>query len=81
VLINNAGLGGTSSVLDMTDEQWRQVLDVTLTGTFRCTRAALRRMVAQGHEPWEVANVMVFLASDYAGYMTGEVVSVSGQHP
>ena len=155
VLINNAGLGGTSSVLDMTDEQWLRVLDVTLNGTFRCTRAALRQMVAQGHggavvnnasvlgwraqpgqahyaaakagvmaftrcaaldvaghgirvnavapslaihpflakvtdedllaelagreafgraaEPWEVANVMVFLASDLAGYMTGEV--------
>jgi 3-oxoacyl-[acyl-carrier protein] reductase len=163
VLINNAGLGGTSSVLDMTDEQWLRVLDVTLNGTFRCTRAALRQMVAQGHggavvnnasvlgwraqpgqahyaaakagvmaltrcaaldvaahgirvnavapslamhpflarvtseevlaelvgreafgrsaEPWEVANVMVFLASDYASYLTGEVVSVSSQHP
>ena len=31
-------------------------------------------------EPWEVANVMVFLASDYAGYLTGEVLSVSSQH-
>jgi 3-oxoacyl-[acyl-carrier protein] reductase len=31
-------------------------------------------------EPWEVANVMVFLASDYASYLTGEVVSVSSQH-
>jgi len=163
VLINNAGLGGTSSVLEMTDEQWLRVLDVTLTGTFRCTRAALRQMVAQGHggavvnnasvlgwraqpgqahyaaakagvmaltrcaaldvaahgirvnavapslathpflakvtseqvladlagreafgraaQPWEVANVIVFLASDYASYLTGEVVSVSGQHP
>ena len=163
VLINNAGLGGTSSVLDMADEQWLRVLDVTLNGTFRCTRAALRQMVAQGHggavvnnasvlgwraqpgqahyaaakagvmaltrcaaldvaghgirvnavapslavhpflakvtseevlaelvgreafgrsaEPWEVANVMVFLASDYASYLTGEVVSVSSQHP
>ena len=163
VLINNAGLGGTSSILEMTDEQWLKVLDVTLNGTFRCTRAALRQMVAQGHggavvnnasvlgwraqpgqahyaaakagvmaltrcaaldvaahgirvnavapslamhpflakvtseevlaelvgreafgrsaEPWEVANVMVFLASDYASYLTGEVVSVSSQHP
>jgi 3-oxoacyl-[acyl-carrier protein] reductase len=161
VLINNAGLGGTSSVLDMTDEQWLGVLDVTLNGTFRCTRAALRQMVAQGHggaivnnasvlgwraqalqahyaaakagvmaftrcaaieaaehgvrinavapsiamhaflnrvtseellaelkrreafgraaEVWEVANVIVFLASDLASYMTGEVVSVSSQ--
>ena len=163
VMINNAGLGGTASITEMTDEQWLRVLDVTLNGTFRCTRAALRRMVAQGHggavvnnasvlgwraqpgqahyaaakagvmaltrcaaldvaghgirvnavapslavhpflakvtsedllaelaarepfgraaQPWEVATVMVFLASDYASYMTGEVVSVSAQHP
>ena len=163
VLINNAGLGGTASVLEMTDEQWGKVLDVTLNGTFRCTRAALRVMVGQGHggaivnnasvlgwraqpgqahyaaakagvmaltrcaaldvaahgirvnavapslamhpflakvtseellaelvgreafgrpaEPWEVANVMVFLASDYASYLTGEVIAVSSQHP
>jgi 3-oxoacyl-[acyl-carrier protein] reductase len=163
VMVNNAGLGGTASVLEMTDEQWSRVLDVTLTGTLRGTRAALRQMVAQGGggavvnnasvlgwraqpgqahyaaakagvmaltrcaaldvashgirvnavapslathpflakvtseelladlalreafgraaEPWEVANVIVFLASDYASYLTGEVVSVSSQHP
>jgi len=163
VMINNAGLGGTSPILEMTDEQWLKVLDVTLNGTFRCTRAALRQLVAQGGggavvnnasvlgwraqpgqahyaaakagvmaltrcaaldvaahgirvnavapslaihpflakvtsedllteltarepfgraaEPWEVANVMVFLASDYASYLTGEVLSVSAQHP
>ena len=163
VLVNNAGLGGTSSVLEMTDEQWLRVLDVTLTGTFRCTRAALRQLVAQGRggavvnnasvlgwraqpgqahyaaakagvmaltrcaaldvaehgirvnavapslathpflakvtseellaelagreaigraaEPWEVATVIVFLASDYSSYLTGEVISVSSQHP
>jgi 3-oxoacyl-[acyl-carrier protein] reductase len=162
VMVNNAGLGGTTELVEMADEQWRAVLDVTLDGTFRCTRAALRHMLPRGHgvivnnasvlgwrpqagqahyaaakagvmaltrcaaieaaphgvrvnavspslathpflskvidedvlaeltereafgrgaEPWEVANVIVFLASDYASYMTGEVVSVSSQHP
>jgi 3-oxoacyl-[acyl-carrier protein] reductase len=162
IVVNNAGLGGTANVVDMTDEQWGKVLDVTLNGTFRCMRAALRLLQAQGGgvivnnasvlgwraqagqahyaaakagvmaltrcaaveaaafgvrvnavapslamhenlakvttdellaeltareafgraaEPWEVANVIVFLASDYASYLTGEVISVSSQHP
>jgi 3-oxoacyl-[acyl-carrier protein] reductase len=32
-------------------------------------------------EPWEIATVMIFLASDLSTYMTGEVVAVSSQHP
>jgi 3-oxoacyl-[acyl-carrier protein] reductase len=47
VLMNNAGLGGTKDVVDMTDDEWNVVLDVTLTGTFRCTRAALKHMYAR----------------------------------
>ena len=45
VVVNNAGLGGTANLVDMTDQQWSVVLDVTLNGTFRCTRAALRHML------------------------------------
>jgi 3-oxoacyl-[acyl-carrier protein] reductase len=160
VVVNNAGLGGTAELVDMTDEQWHKVLDVTLTGTMRCLRATLRQMYEQGSgvivnnasvlgwraqagqahyaaakagvmaltrsaaieaaphgvrvnavapslamhpflakvttdelleelaqreafgraaEPWEIATVIAFLASDYSTYMTGEVVSVSSQ--
>jgi 3-oxoacyl-[acyl-carrier protein] reductase len=32
-------------------------------------------------EPWEVAATIAFLASDYASYLTGEIISVSSQHP
>src|SRR5262249_54026078 len=48
VVVNNAGLGGTAELVEMTDEQWHAVLDVTLNGTFRCTRAALRHMYERG---------------------------------
>jgi len=41
---------------------------------------ASREAFGRAAEVWEVANVMVFLASDYASYMTGEVLSVSSQH-
>ena len=161
VLINNAGLGGSKRVVDMLDEEWQKVLDVTLTGTFRMTRAMLKKMQPRGRgaivnnasvlgwraqkeqahyaaakagvmaltrcsameaaefgvrinavspsivfhdhlrksapesllkelaareafgrgaEAWEIANIMVFLASDYASYLVGETISASSQH-
>jgi 3-oxoacyl-[acyl-carrier protein] reductase len=47
VLINNAGLGGQASVIEMSDDQWTRVLDVTLTSVFRMSRAFLPAMYAR----------------------------------
>ena len=40
-----------------------------------------REAFGRAADPWEVANVIVWLASEYASYLTGEVISVSSQHP
>lgn len=40
---------------------------------------AAREAFGRPAEVWEVANAMIFLASDLASYMTGEVLSVSSQ--
>lgn len=48
VLINNAGMGTSCKVVDMSDEEWAKVIDITLTGTFRMTRAALKVMQPRG---------------------------------
>jgi len=159
VVVNNAGLGLTKPVVEMSSEDWLGVLDVNLNGPFRMLRATLPGMQARGGgsivnvssitawraeagqtaygaskagvlaltrcaalecaefgvrvnavvpslavhphlekvasreflaemirrneafgraaEPWEIGNAIVFLASDYASYMTGEALSVS----
>lgn len=43
----------------MSDDQWSKVLDVTLGGTFRCTRVALRRLKEQGTGGVVVNNASV----------------------
>src|SRR5262249_7455019 len=48
VLINNAGLGTNPSIVQIGDDEWHKVIDITLTGTFRMTRAMLRRMQPRG---------------------------------
>ena len=40
-----------------------------------------KEVFGRAAQPWEVANVIIFLASDYSSFLTGEVISVSSQHP
>jgi 3-oxoacyl-[acyl-carrier protein] reductase len=161
ILINNAGLGTSKLLIEMEDDEWNKVIDVTLNGTMRMTRHMMKVMKARGQggvivnnasvlgwraqkeqahyaaakagvmaltrcaaleaaefnvrinavspsivlhpmlrksapeellaeleskeaygraaEAWEIANVMMFLASDYASYLTGETISASSQ--
>lgn len=48
VLINNAGINKDATLLKMTPEQWKQVIDVNLTGVFNCTKAIAPYMIEKG---------------------------------
>jgi len=48
VLVNNAGWSKIEPVAEMSTETWQRCLDVDLTGTFVCMRAALPHMIAAG---------------------------------
>jgi len=75
ILVNNAVIFNTKGVLDMPVAEWRQQLDVMLTGAFLCTQNVAQVMIDQGRrgaiiniistaghqgEPWNV------------GYSTGK---------
>ena len=48
ILVNNAGITADRGVLKMTDDDWRRVLDVNLSGAFYLSQAALRHMLDKG---------------------------------
>jgi len=47
ILVNNAGITRDGLILRMTDDQWRSVIEVNLTGAFLCSRAAAKVMLRQ----------------------------------
>ena len=52
IMMNNAGIGdrrgGPTELTEYTDEDWHYTLDVNLSGTFYCSRAASKRMIERG---------------------------------
>lgn len=49
VLVHSAGVGVERRFLDTTDEEWRRIIDIDLSGSFYCMRAAGRVMAAKGY--------------------------------
>lgn len=57
VLFNNAGIGAPAVPIEtLPIETWRQVVDTNLTGSFLCTRAAVRQMKAQDPQGGRIIN-------------------------
>lgn len=48
ILVNNAGIYPRASLVEMTDDQWNEVLDINLKGVFHCTRAIAPQMIQRG---------------------------------
>lgn len=48
ILINNAGIQRRAPLAEMTEEQWRTVIDTNLTSVFLVARAVAPRMIARG---------------------------------
>jgi NAD(P)-dependent dehydrogenase (short-subunit alcohol dehydrogenase family) len=48
ILVNNAGITVDRTVLKMTDDDWRRVIDVNLSGAFYLSQAALKHMLERG---------------------------------
>jgi NAD(P)-dependent dehydrogenase (short-subunit alcohol dehydrogenase family) len=48
VFVNNAGVGIYKEIVDLSEDEWRYMVDIQLNGTFLCARAAARQMIAQG---------------------------------
>ncbi|AFV11589.1 3-oxoacyl-[acyl-carrier-protein] reductase FabG [Thermacetogenium phaeum DSM 12270] len=49
VLVNNAGIAKDNLLLRISNDEWEQTINTNLTGTFLCTRAAIRPMMKQRH--------------------------------
>lgn len=63
-LVNNAGIGRPALIEKMTLEQWQQVLDVHLTGSFLLTQAVGRHVLARAANGDKTGASLVFISSD-----------------
>lgn len=45
ILVNNAGITRDNLLIRMSDDEWQSVININLSGSFYCTRAAAKRMM------------------------------------
>lgn len=67
ILVNNAGLQKDAPLVEMSLADWRQVIDINLTGQFLCSRAAAREFLHRGIAP-ELSRA------------TGKIICMSSVH-
>jgi NAD(P)-dependent dehydrogenase (short-subunit alcohol dehydrogenase family) len=76
VLVNNAGVADSSKFTETSDEFWQRHLDINLTGTFYCMRAALPSMVEKA---WgRIINVASVAGKTGAPYVAAYTASKHG---
>ncbi|MES2258526.1 MAG: SDR family oxidoreductase [Pseudomonadota bacterium] len=63
-LVNNAGIGRPAMIEKMTQQQWQQVLDVHLGGSFYFTQAVGRKMIARAKDGEQRPGSIVYISSD-----------------
>jgi NAD(P)-dependent dehydrogenase (short-subunit alcohol dehydrogenase family) len=62
ILVNNAGINRIDPAESLSEERWQEVIDVNLTGTFRCAQAAGARMLTAGRGSIvNVASISAFV--------------------
>ena len=76
IMVNNAGIAESASLLKTDDAHWRRHLEINLSGTFYCTRAALGEMVKRG---WgRIINIASIAGKTGAPYIAAYAASKHG---
>lgn len=78
VLINNAGITGWTSLFEITEEKWDQVIDTNLKGTFFCSLEAARIM--KENTGGSIVNVSTNCAAMAVKHLVAYACSKGGIH-
>lgn len=78
VLVNNAGVAHIGLLMDLTDEEWRRIIDTNLSSVFYCCREAVPKMVSK--KSGRIINISSMWGTVGASCETAYSASKSGIH-